>query len=184
MSKSIVLLALVCAVAGILVAACAVAPAPGNPTACSLRLGALPDPACNPGQINPEVVQDNIDQTICVPGYTRTIRPPASYTDALKVESITAYGYADTNPRDYEEDHLIPLELGGNPTDPKNLWAEPRYGSPNASDKDKVENYLHTQVCAHALTLAEAQQGIANNWLQYLPGMAAGAYSVEDAGDR
>ena len=34
--------------------------------------------------------------------------------------------YADTNPiSDYEEDHLIPLELGGSPTSPLNLWPEP-----------------------------------------------------------
>ena len=26
---------------------------------------------------------------------------------------------------DYQEDHLISLELGGNPTDPRNLWPEP-----------------------------------------------------------
>jgi hypothetical protein len=25
----------------------------------------------------------------------------------------------------YEEDHLSPLEDGGNPTDPRNLWPEP-----------------------------------------------------------
>jgi hypothetical protein len=28
------------------------------------------------------------------------------------------------NPKDYEEDHLISLELGGAPRDPKNLWPQ------------------------------------------------------------
>jgi len=30
--------------------------------------------------------------------------------------------YVDKAPSHYEEDHLISLELGGNPRDPKNLW--------------------------------------------------------------
>ncbi len=167
---------LTAALALLLLAACASYSAP---TTCSIRLGALPDPSCNPGLMNPEVSQDNIDQTICVPGYTKTIRPPVSYTDAQKQESIAAYGYSDTNPRDYEEDHLVALELGGDPMDPRNLWAEPRYGSPNASDKDKVENYLHGAVCSHQMTLAEAQQGISTNWLQYLPAVEMGTYSTE-----
>jgi len=51
--------------------------------------------------------------------------PPENYTHELKIEQIREYGYSDINLRDYEEDHLIPLELGGNPTDPKNLWPEP-----------------------------------------------------------
>jgi len=53
----------------------------------------------------------------------------------------------------YEEDHLIPLEVGGNPTDPNNLWPEP-YAEPNgARDKDKVENFLHDEVCSGQMTL-------------------------------
>jgi hypothetical protein len=73
----------------------------------------------------------------------------------------------DTNPRDYEEDHLIPLELGGNPTDPKNLWPEPYEASipdGGARFKDKVESYLHKQVCEGSLNLEEAQREIATDW--------------------
>src|SRR5260221_5126503 len=36
----------------------------------------MPDPNCTPGAINSEVTQDTIDQTICHPGFTKTIRPP------------------------------------------------------------------------------------------------------------
>jgi hypothetical protein len=43
-----------------------------------------PDPETTPGVINPEVTQANIQQTICVKGWTTTIRPPASYTNSLK----------------------------------------------------------------------------------------------------
>jgi hypothetical protein len=148
-------------------------PAPGQ---CHLR-GALPDPTCTPGALNSAVTQNTIQSTICVSGWTKTIRPPASYTDKLKTHQIAEYGYSDTNPADYEEDHLVSLELGGDPTDPHNLWPEPRNGAPNASNKDKVENYLRSQVCKGNLSLADAQQGIASNWTQYLNAVSV---SVED----
>lgn len=124
----------------------------------------LPDPKCTPGVADPRVTQDNIRSTICVAGYTATVRPASAYTDALKVRQIKQYGYADTAPADYEEDHLIPLELGGNPTDPANLWPEPRFGSYPASKKDGVENALHSKVCSGSITLASAQREIAVNW--------------------
>src|SRR5450759_4778216 len=123
--------------------------------------GVLPDAACTPGTANPDVTQATIGSTICRAGYTATIRPPASYTDALKRQQIVAYGYPDTDPRGYEEDHLIALELGGAPSDQRNLWPEPAH-SPNP--KDKVENVLRQRVCAGSLTLAEAQQRIATDW--------------------
>jgi hypothetical protein len=124
----------------------------------------LPDPTCTPGVADPRVTQDNILTTICVSGYTTRVRPSSGYTDALKAQQIKAYGYVDTNLADYEEDHLIPLEVGGSPTDPKNLWPEPRSGAYPATKKDGVENSLHTKVCAGLMTLAAAQTAIAKNW--------------------
>jgi len=44
----------------------------------------LPDPMLTPGAINAEVTQANIHQTVCVKGYTKTIRPPAHFTNKLK----------------------------------------------------------------------------------------------------
>jgi hypothetical protein len=88
-------------------------------------LDGLPDPVCTPGAADPRVTQDNLQTTICVSGYTTRVRPSTSYTNALKRTQITEYGYTDTNLADYEEDHLIPLELGGHPSDPRNLWPEP-----------------------------------------------------------
>jgi len=124
----------------------------------------LPDPICTPGVADPRVTPANILTTICVSGYTTKVRPSSSYTDALKAEQIKAYGYTDTTLADYEEDHLIPLELGGHPTDPKNLWPEPLTGAYPATKKDGVENSLHTKVCAGLKTLALAQAAIAKNW--------------------
>jgi Protein of unknown function (DUF3761) len=126
----------------------------------------LPNPVWQPGADNPNVAQDNIQSTICVTGYTSTIRPPVSYTDNLKVQQIKQYEYTDTNPVDYEEDHLIPLEVGGDPANPKNLWPEPRYSAPyNASTKDILENTLHKMVCDGQLPLDTARQAIATDWV-------------------
>lgn len=126
----------------------------------------LPDPSCTPGAYNPDVTQATINSTICVPGWTSTVRPPASYTDALKVQQIGEYGYSDTSTADYEEDHLVPLELGGAPKDPHNLWPEPRYdaGGGTSADKDKVENDLKTAVCNGTVKLDAARKAIATNW--------------------
>ena len=135
--------------------------------------GILPNQSKTPGATNPTVTQENIGQTICVSGWTATIRPPSSYTSTLKVQQL-AQGYAihgDTNPADYEEDHLISLELGGHPTDPRNLWPENYKTTPNARDKDKVEGYLHRRVCAGQLSLSAAQQEIASDWTKVISEM-------------
>ncbi|GAA2243547.1 MULTISPECIES: hypothetical protein [Kitasatospora] len=138
---------------------------PVTPT-CSQAQLPLPDSRCQPGAVNPAVTQANIDSTICTPGYTATVRPPTSYTNPLKIKQITQYGFQDTNTSDYEEDHLIALEIGGNPTSPQNLWPEPRYAvnGKTAGNKDTVENKLHKAVCAHQVGLVAAQRAIATNW--------------------
>lgn len=131
-----------------------------NTQSCHAR-GMLPDATCTPGVIDPRVTQANIHSTICVSGYTGVVRPGTSVTNRLKRDGIAAYGYADKTMGDYEEDHLVSLELGGSPADPKNLWPEqPR--SPN--QKDRVENYLHRAVCAGTIKLSTAQREISTNW--------------------
>lgn len=128
----------------------------------------LPDPRCTPGTLNSAVTQDTIHETICLHGYTKTIRPPVSYTNDLKTKGIQDYGYADKNLKHYEEDHFISLQLGGHPSDPRNLWPEPH---PSINEKDRVENYLRKQVCTGEMTLAEAQWQISQNWYSVWEGM-------------
>ena len=106
-----------------------------------------------PGVLNPDVTQETIAATICTHGWTKTVRPPTSYTNALKVRQMRVYRERGS-PSAYQEDHLISLELGGHPTDPRNLWPEPY---PRAAAVDRVENDLNAHVCAGSLTLAEAQ---------------------------
>jgi hypothetical protein len=112
------------------------------------------DPVRTPGILNPAVTQANIRSTICVHGWTATVRPPVDYTNELKRRQMRAYGEAGP-PSAYQEDHLISLELGGDPTDPGNLWPEPY---PRAADVDRIENELNAEVCSGKLTLAEGQQ--------------------------
>src|SRR5437762_8028457 len=107
-----------------------------------------------PGVLNPDVTQQNIATTICKSGWTRTIRPPTDYTNALKLKQMREYGVGGS-PAEYQEDHLISLELGGHPTDPRNLWPEPY---PRAAEVDSVENELNAAVCARRLSLARAQR--------------------------
>lgn len=77
------------------------------------------------------------------------------------------YSYADRRLRSYEEDHLVPLDLGGSPDDPRNLWPEPRQadGWCGADRKDELEAELARQVCAGRVPLAEAQREIATDWI-------------------
>ena len=126
----------------------------------------LPNHERTPGATNPAVSQATIHSTICVAGWTSTIRPSSTFTTALKRQQL-ASGYAyhgDTLIGDYEEDHLISLELGGSAASPLNLWPEPYVAAIGARTKDKVENRLHAMVCSGTLSLARAQQAIALNW--------------------
>jgi hypothetical protein len=103
----------------------------------------------------------------------------ASYTNILE-QQLGAARYVDKPPSHYEEDHLISLELGGTPRDPKNLWPE-MWGTRaqpltsrgpfppelvGAKAKGAVENALHHEVCAGTLTLKAAQTIIATDWFR------------------
>jgi hypothetical protein len=131
---------------------------------CSQSYLPLPDPSCTPGTTNPDVTQSTIDSTICVSGWTATIRPPTSYTNKLKQQGIIDYGYSDTSMSDYEEDHFLPLELGGSPRDPANLWPEPHDGGENSYSKDSVENKVKKAVCAGDANLSDAQHAMLTDW--------------------
>ena len=126
-------------------------------TKCVSRAG-LPDRDCTPGALNPNVKQRNIKKTICVPNWTDTVRPPTSYTNKLKVQGIADYGFKDKTLGQYEEDHLIPLAVGGSPRSPKNLWPERYKGKFGARVKDKLERFLHDRVCDGTVRLSTARK--------------------------
>jgi hypothetical protein len=167
-----------------------------------------PDPARTPGAANPQVTQENIKDNICNRHWsTKQIRPPAGYTSKLKRKQLREYGdtvhqtraqlvnpntgKVDTtrcvahsdNPACYEEDHLISLEDGGSPTDPKNLFPEP-YNTKaggvimGAHQKDIVEGFIHDEICYDipnskkksyipatiSVTLKRGQEILAGDW--------------------
>ena len=148
----------------------------------------------SPGLPNRDITQENITETICNRHWTTSsVRPPGSYISQLKRSQIDEYGFADTNTADYEEDHIISLENGGDPKDPRNLYPEPYYTDVNgqrigAHEKDAVENYVHNGICLdipsakfssgpkpkHSLSLAQGQQILANDWYACYVHMKAG----------
>jgi hypothetical protein len=144
-----------------------------------------PDPMLHPGAVDPQATK----ASLCAAGFTtKSVRPSTSYTGPLKHLELGGGGriiapsgtnYAVVGEQlpgqvgDYELDHLVSLELGGNPESPANLWMEPweRKGARlaplglGAESKDVVENRLHREVCAGTISLAAAQHQIANDWM-------------------
>jgi len=119
--------------------------------------GGYQDFACSPGAIIPDATKDKI----CVSGYSSSVRNvPTSEKNQVYAE----YGITSHTTGEYEVDHIISLELGGS-NEIANLYPEAALPKPGFHEKDKVENYLHSQVCSGAIALHDAQVKIANSWL-------------------
>jgi hypothetical protein len=121
--------------------------------------GSLILPTHTPGAHYSAVAQQTLSSTVCRSGWTRKVRPPPSYTNALKRTQLAEFHYADQNRAHYEEDHLISLELGGAPRLTRNLWPQP--WSQARRDDNGIESRLHRQLCNWTLTLRQAQEEIA-----------------------
>lgn len=142
----------------------------------------LPNRSITPGAVDPAVTPENIDQTICAhshPSWSKAHRPPARLTNRLKREQIRLYGYAETSPKLYEEDHLVPISIGGlsyseseyvgiRGEQALNLWPEPRttISAWGAEKKDRLEFALWKAVCRHDIGLREAQDAFMSNWIK------------------
>jgi hypothetical protein len=99
-----------------------------------------------------------------VPGWTKTIRSPTSYTDRIKVELVRATTHATDTVEDYELDHIMPLAVGGHPTSPGNLALQLWDGPDGAHAKDVVEVRMKRLVCLGKISLAKAQACFINGW--------------------
>jgi hypothetical protein len=117
--------------------------------------------SAQPLPINPAVTQENINQTICVRGFTKTIRPPVEYTNSIKLRLLAEQGLPPEAADDYKLDHRINLSIGGAPSDLHNLVLQ---ANNESHDKDRVELCLSRSVCAGRITLQQAQSAIWNNW--------------------
>jgi hypothetical protein len=136
-------------------------PTPSSSPSVCKSVDGLPDPYCTPGKVDPAATF----QALCFPvgkTWSRTHRPPVSYTDPIKIRKIRAYGnYAGSSPSSYELDHLVPISWGGDARSEENLWPE-NPATPNP--KDKLEAAGLTAICHHKIDLADAQQSIAHDW--------------------
>src|SRR5438034_4866904 len=86
-------------------------------------------------------------------------------TAKMKQQVWASYGISAVrrNGKNYEIDHLIPLELGGS-NELSNLWPQPYRPQPAAREEDVLENYYHRQVCSGQMDVGTAQQAIARDW--------------------
>jgi hypothetical protein len=150
-----------------LAAGCATAP----PTQPSAVVAEAPPPARArspfiepPGAYSAAVRQENIGQTICVSGWTATVRPSTIYTNGVKRQMLREAGVDVSEVASYELDHFVPLALGGHPRSLDNLWLQRWDGEWNAGIKDRLERKLHTMVCNGQITLDVAQSAIQHDW--------------------
>jgi hypothetical protein len=125
-------------------------------TGCKVN-GPFQDTACTPGAIFPDATKAKI----CVKGYAGSVR---NVPTSVKNKVYASYGIKTHKAGQYEVDHLVSLELGGS-NDISNLFPEAASPKPGFHEKDKVENYLHNQVCSGKIALKQAQIEIATNWL-------------------
>lgn len=127
--------------------AMAITPAP---TTDASGNGDMPNLTLTPGAA---VTTDTA--VICRPGYATSIRPTGALWRHLRDEAYDRYGLSRgrrgivgasrfRHPA-YEVDHLVPLELGGDPTNIRNIWPQPIAA---AKRKDDVENELHDSSAA------------------------------------
>ena len=112
----------------------------------------VPGSVASPG---PTVAQ------LCSGGYVKKTTPSPAVTDPIKAAQLAAGNYADRDPSHYVEDQLVPVELGGAPTDQRNLWPQT---TAIAAVKERDERRLHADVCAGRITLAGAQAQMVANW--------------------
>jgi hypothetical protein len=150
---------LIAFMAAVLVSSCAAPLGVGQNDATEERVHTEPA-----GAPNPDVNQAIIHQTICVPGWTTTVRPATSYTNGVKLKLMLEQGLASSEASRYELDHFVPLALGGHPRDPRNLWLQLWDGEWGARTKDRLEVKMKTLVCSGRLTLDAAQQAVRLNW--------------------
>jgi len=123
---------------------------------------AFGDPAADRAPVSGSIVSPSPTVAqLCSGGYVKKTTPPPSVIDPIKAAQVAAGNYADRDPSHYVEDHLVPVELGGAPTDQRNLWPQTTAMS---AVKDRDERHMHAEVCAGHVTLAAAQAQMVANW--------------------
>jgi hypothetical protein len=126
----------------------------------------LPDPALTPG-----LVAEHSASKVCRDGYSRERR---RYDPTAVAQIFASYGVSGSR-HDYEDDHLVPIKLGGDPVDKRNQWPQPRFTERwNAEIKDHLEWRLINWVCqgdgaGADQRLAQAQSDMMSSWIAAYP---------------
>lgn len=117
----------------------------------------LPDRRLTPGATRSVQIRE-----ICSMAHDQVIRPVST---ELQGEVLEEYQLRDASLKNYELDYLITPGLGG-ADDIRNVWPQPRYTAVwNSFAKDQLDDRLHQLVCSDQLSLAEAQQEVASDWI-------------------
>ncbi len=115
--------------------------------------------------LNHDVSQQTLGETVCLSGYTKTVRPSTTYTNGIKKRLLLEKGLDYEAEKDnYELDHIIPLALGGHPRNVTNLTLQLWDGHAGAKRKDRLEVKLQCLVCSGDVPLAVAQDAIWTDW--------------------
>jgi hypothetical protein len=149
---SVLLLAVLCGCSSVL-------DAPDAPSVSTTYRRSIPTEA-----LNPDVSQATIQRTVCVAGYTSSVRPSTSYTKGVKARLLREQGLPSASASEFELDHVIPLALGGHPRNMANLALQPWEGENSAKTKDRLERKLQALVCADKLPLDIARRDIYQDW--------------------
>ena len=148
-------------------------------TAAAAGAADLPDQSSTPGAVASTDIAE-ICESDGEPGsaYSRAHR---SMNEVARRADFARYGIPWSERGRYEDDHLVPLCLGGADTT-ANRWPQPRWGEWNAYQKDDLEGYACRTVCAGRLgALARRNTGF---WLRPIgdPLTAASSVSGNDDG--
>ncbi len=112
-------------------------------------------------QVTAEAVRTAQVNEVCNTA-TGTVR---HVTAKMKKHVCAFYGVpaARCTGRNFEIDHLIPLELGAS-NGLSNFWPQPYRPSPAAREKDLLENYCIGRSAQAKMEIQAAQRAIAQNW--------------------
>ena len=116
---------------------------------------ALPNPVLTPGA----VATDDLGDICGRPGGRTYSRRHRVWHD--KLDTLAKYHLPPYVARDYEDDDLIPICMGGDNADPHNHWTQ---HWPEARVKDRMDTEACRLVCTHRLSLPDARALFTPDW--------------------
>lgn len=111
--------------------------------------------------LNPDVAQGTIQETICRPGYTHSVRPATSFTNKIKRRLMREEGIRESDTSEWALDHILALTLGGHPRQLANLQLLTQHDN---SRKSRIEVKLTCFVCTGQMSLEQAQTEVVADW--------------------